>query len=155
MHVEAGTDPGQLPGGRPGRQEAFRAGEVVFGRHLEILLFSRNQRDRKPGRFGHGGIVGEFAARHGPMRRDDGVVAEGLGRLGPPQAGAVDRPGHLAVIRTLERIDDRHRNESGGTVDEGIEGVIDDAGGNKRPGRVVDQDALGRQARDCLQTVQN
>ena len=121
--------------------EILRRGELA----IVLRAFDQGHIEAEP--FGDARIVGELArrlVRRGAMRGEDRLEAETLRRLRAPQLIALDRAGHAAPARPLQRVGDGQAGEGALMRVE----TVDDAGDQRRvdegPRRVVDQHRGGR-----------
>ena len=103
-HPDIHTRGEQLPG----------AMQIGFRRHFEILLVTAHQGDGEASCLCHRRIIGQFTARRRVMRRHYIAIAEGLGCLGSPQGGAVERLLNTAIAAALHRIGDRQGRDGAG-----------------------------------------
>ena len=154
-HVIAGTEAVHIESeagadGAPA-EEALGAGEVLAGGHLDVVLAARNQRHGQAGPFSDGGVVGEIGASETAVRRQDVGIAERLGRLRPPQAGAVDGGLDYAVATSLQSVADRDRGHRAGNVFQGRQGPRNEVLVDEGADRVVDQDLPGGEPGQALQ----
>ena len=69
---------------------------------------------RQAVRLGQRGVVGQRRAGEAPVRLQDPVVREALGRLRPEQARTVDGARDRAIVASLERVGHRQRRQHGG-----------------------------------------
>ena len=151
VDVEAGADPGQ--GAR--RDDPLGAGQILFRRHLEILLLARDQQDIEPRRLGNRRVVGQFPAGQGPVCRQDRLEAKGLWCLRAPQAAAVYRCDRQAVLPALQGIDDRHGHQRRIVISQPADRRVDNPTGQEGPGGVVDQYPVGRAGGQRLEAVEH
>ncbi len=147
MDVEAVADP-DIAGS--GRKEPLGGGEVLGGRHLQIVLAPEHHDGRHPGRLGDRGIIGEDAPGGGAMGRQDGGEMKALRGLRPPQLRAVDGVPNLALDNPLQRVAEGECRDRGGRPVEGVEHALDQrrvgigSRGvvNEHPSRVVGTERL-------------
>ena len=87
VHVEALPDADIA---EPRGEQPLGRREVSRGRHLQIVLAAGDDDRRDAGGLGDRGVVGQHAARGGPMRLEYRPEVKSLRRLRPPQSRAVD-----------------------------------------------------------------
>ncbi len=140
MHVEALADP-DIAEARG--EEPLRRGEVLRGRHLQIVLAPLNHERRHPGGLGDRRIVGQHASDCGAVRRENGREMKALRGLRAPQSGAVDGVLDPALLNPLHRVAKREGGDRGGRGSEAVEDAVDQRGVGKGARAVVDQHARG------------
>ncbi len=93
MYVEPLADAHIIESGiaKAGGEQAFRGGEVVGCRHLEIILAAGHDDRSDPRRLGDRGVIGQHPADRAAMRLQYGMEVKALRRLCAPQQRAVDR----------------------------------------------------------------
>ena len=139
MHIESGPHARNEAGGEMG----FHAGKVLGPGDLDIGLAPRHQGHGQAGGFQHGGIIGRRAIA-GAMSGPQCVESEGLRRLGAEQPVTRNGLDDQATGAAFQRVGNRLGGDGAGSIGQRVAQGADGARGDDRPGRIMDQDDVGR-----------
>src|SRR6516165_5966126 len=101
VYVEALTDANVA---EPRRDQNFGGGEILCGRHLQIVLATFDHERSQSRRFGDRSVIGQRATDRSAVRGENGIEVKALGRLRPPQGGTVDRRSDQPVFGAFYRV---------------------------------------------------
>ena len=147
MHVIAGADARD----QRTQQDAFQPHQILLVGQLDVVLGAGDQRDRVPGRFQDGGVVGG-AGRGGAVQSEQQRKVERLRGLRPVQPGARHRfDDAVAGVAAFQRIGDRHRRNGARRLLQCREQRRHRARRHVRAGGVVHQHHLRRVRRQRFQ----
>src|SRR5262249_6427557 len=122
-------------------QKLLGAQKVRARGHLEIPFAAGDEADGKAGALGHGGVVRKLAPARGAVCGKDGTEAKALRRLRSPEMVAIDSFENASALAAFHRV--AHGKRGNGTIGlvKGGEHAVDRDHIEKRPCRIVDEDA--------------
>ena len=136
-------------------QKPLSAVEIVRGGYLKIVFAARHQSDGKASLFGDGGIIGHLQARRRLVGGQNFSVAEPLRRLDTPKAGSIDRLIDNAVGDRFQRISHGNCRHSTAMTVQPRQHALYKSVVNKRPGGVMDENAVRRLGLEVTQAPQH
>ena len=138
VHVETLADADiALPRG----EQPLGRGEILGGRHLQIVLAAVDDQRREARRLGDCGVVGQLTADGGAVGGEDRVEVKSLRRLGPPQARSGRPSRRMPALDALDRVAERQAGIAAGALSSPSMTRSISAGIGKRPRAIMDQHA--------------